>query len=66
MLMGARRFWPENSPEILDQGKTALYRMFQRETARSLYPALFFGNGEEQEKEESLYDWYIQCVLAMR
>lgn len=62
--MGGQRFWSGDLPELLQEGKSSVQRVCQREFARCLYPGLFleYAGGEDAS---SLADWYIGRVMEL-
>lgn len=64
VFTGGQRFFSGDLKSLLQDGKTSVQRMCQRELARCLYPGLFF-EYEEGGEADSPADWYIQRVMAL-
>lgn len=64
ILAGGQRMWNGNLTELIKSGSLWLAKVYQRETARCLYPGLFLEYSGETA-EESLGEWYIQWAMAM-
>ena len=64
ILVGGRRMWTGNLSELWKSGSMWIGQIYQRETARCLYPGLFLEYSDEGN-EESAGEWYIRWVMAM-